>query len=480
MTVKRAQAVDKAIVAAAAWLSVIAAAAALAGAGVAASYCLAVVQVFGVVWLVTLGWHQSRQWATATVITAAAWLVMFTIPSWIYAVDRELYGVASPLSETLALVNVGLFALIAGVVLARRGGTEPRNGPRKVVLVPERLANRRLAMWFVLGVLSLAVLFVANGGPVNYLSNLDETERMNSGLTYVIWGILAMKFVALIVIAERWAAGRRPGVLLAIAAAGICLVLFAVGRAFITIALCQLLLVFVLLRRSLPAWQVACAAALAGLVLVFGLGAVKRYHGYQDSTGRENVSFVDYAADVAIPESVRVYATNYADGVRLVGLARDIVPGEAGHEFGRAFLRLAVHPVPSPLRPEVGHDPALDRLYEPQSGFSYAIPMHAMAYVQFGWAGVVAIFAALGVLLHLVDRRLEARGALRLSDFLALVTLAFYVPFMLRASVPGGVVFALLEVVGIWVVAHSSRSEFSLSSLRRPRDPGRTANSVPA
>ena len=51
------------------------------------------------------------------------------------------------------------------------------------------------------------MVFAANGGPIEWVTNLDKTGEMAAGLTYVIFVGLAVKYAAVVAICQRWARG---------------------------------------------------------------------------------------------------------------------------------------------------------------------------------------------------------------------------------------------------------------------------------
>ena len=76
--------------------------------------------------------------------------------------------------------------------------------------------------------------------------------------------------------------------------------------------------------------------------------AVHQLHGRQS---RSDKSLVSYLVDDAPRELVSAYANNYADGTRLVAVARLTVPRFGDFERGRLLVRYALQPIPRSLRP---------------------------------------------------------------------------------------------------------------------------------
>jgi hypothetical protein len=417
---------------------------------------LAMAQTLGVSWLFVEGWTSARQWASATCVLAAAWTPLFLIASWIYAFDPGLLAdVARSPEPALAIMNLALFALIAAWL--GFGGRRAMKQVRAPVIAVQshRLDRRWVVVWVVTGLLGLAAFLVLTGGPVAYLSDIDEAGSRAAGLTYVIWLALALKFCALTVLAHHWASeeGRRRNVLLLVLGAAVLLSLFG-QRAFIALMLVQVALLYALIRRPLQVRLVAPLALVLLAAITFGIGTVKRYQNYTSVPSAEKLSFVDYVQTRAAKEVIQAYVGNYADGVRLVARARAVVPQEAGYEKGRGFVRLALQPIPSFVRPNVQVAAPLRPLLESNRGYTHALPIPLVGYVEFGLFGVVLAGGLLGLAVVAVDRQL-ARDHLSLIRLLLLVAAAVQIPFCLRTGIPRGVAFATLDLLGMWIVART-------------------------
>jgi hypothetical protein len=89
----------------------------------------------------------------------------------------------------------------------------------------------------------------------------------------------------------------------------------------------------------------------------------------------------------------------------------------------------------------------------PGGGYTLAVPLPAFAYVEFGLAGVIVCFAALGAFLAWFDRRFRYPDRRTLPAALAGVALITQLPILVRGGLPDGLVFLLLDVVGFWLVA---------------------------
>jgi hypothetical protein len=431
-------------------------AAALDGsAGQVAALTLAATQTLGLVLLFRLGYGRQRRWATTTCLTAAAWAALFLIPAWVYAVDpSQLAFVTNPVPG-IALTNLSLFALITGLVLARPAGSaEP--SARLITIDQTGLDRRWIVGWTVLGVLSLIALFAAAGGPIYYLQHLNQDASLTAGLFYLIWGMLALNFVVLALTVHKWASGEPMSRRLLLSWLAVLIVLGATGnRAFIAIALVEALVAFSLVRRPLRTGRIALWTTVGAVVLVFGLGTVKRYQTYRTDT-RHPESLGSYVLNTAPHQVVAAYVGNYVDTQELISLARAIVPRYAHYERGVVLLTLLTKPIPRPLRPLIHRQAVINRIFYPTSSSSYAIPLQAIAYLQFGIPGVIFAFLLVGAVLARIDHALTAER-LSLAAVLTLVTTATMIPFVLRSGVPVGVTVAIVEILGVFVVARLSR-----------------------
>jgi hypothetical protein len=418
------------------------------------AFALVAAQTAGLAWLARLGWARGGRWASATFVTAMAWAPLLLVPSWVYAIDPGLLETTTAPAQPLALVDLSLFALIGGVLIVRASGRATLPAAPIEISDAHSQSTRALIAWGVFGLACLVALMALNGGPVAYVTHQDKSTQLNRGLFYLIWGVLFLRFAPLAAVASRWARGLSAGwPLLAYLVAGCGIVVVTGSRAFIAVAAVQALLVFALLRRMPRLRSVLPAALLVGVLLVFGLGAFKRFQAYNRLHPTHQRSFPNYVAEVAPREALGAYVNNYADNVSLIGLARRIVPTAASYEYGKGMLRLLLKPIPSPLRPRVSEAPAIRSAFDPPGGFAYAVPLQATAYIELGLPGIVLAFLLVGALLAALDRRLARRRQRNLASFLVLVTVTVQVPVLLRAGVPNGLVFLLIDAIGMWVAA---------------------------
>ena len=423
----------------------------LRGSALEAAAAFAAAQTLGVAWLFTESYDDHRKWATAGCVTAAAWTVTFVVPAWIYVADPSLLS-AEESSKATAIVTASLFSTLIGIFCIGRFSSRTPHSAR-IAIEPAALRRGRLLACAVAGVLAISLLFALNGGPIAWVTNLDKTGEMAAGLTYVIFVGLAIKFAAVVAICQRWAEGRSLDPPLIGFLVGAMLVISLLGaRAFLAFTFAELLLFYVLVRRPMALKTVLPAGIAVTLLLIFGLGTIKRYQTFREATPASDPGFVDYATHRAIRELPSAYANNYADGLRLVATAERIVPDQADYEYGKVALRLAAQPIPRPLRPKVSTDLPLKRAFEPPGGNQFAIPLQAVSYIQFGLVGVVLAGLMIGLLIGQLDRWLLRRRA-TMPVLLALIAAAVQVPFLLRAGIPRGLAVSVFEVAGLWAVA---------------------------
>jgi hypothetical protein len=415
---------------------------------------LACAQTFGVLWLFLEGWGKERRWRSATCLVASAWIPLFLVAAWVYTFSPRLLAEVAPSPEpALSVLSLSLFAAIA-TWLALEGRAAISRGRLSVVDVdPQCLCGRWLLTYIAVGLLGIVAFMMLTGGPVKYVTHLSESGGRSSGLVYVIWMALFLKYSGLTLVGYHWTSGKGRRSLVVGLACSIVLLLSLFGqRAFLALMLVQAVLLYSLVRKPLLLRLIVPCAVLTIVLITFGIGTVKRYQGYRDSVKKPRVTFITYVRTTAAHEFVRAYINNYADGVRLIARARELVPKEAGYEKGRGLVRLALQPIPSFLRPEVHVAKPLRPLLESSGGNTYALPIPLAAYVELGLLGVVLGGVFLAGALVVVDRNL-AKDHQTLSGLLVLTAAAVEVPFCLRNSLPRGIAFGGLDLLGMFIVA---------------------------
>ena len=440
-------------------------AAALLGSGQAEALLLCVAQttVLGVLFARSL--RGRRGWRSAEFAVAASWALLFTVPCWVYALDPGLLDRGSSARATLIL-NVALYGYLIGLMLWRQSGP-PVDGPLHVAAVTPRTGV--LKAWWLLGFAALAVLLLRHGNPLEYLSRLDETQATNRGAFFLVAIALLMRFSMLAWAAARWSQGRPlERTALALVVGGTALVALTGGRLFVAVALVDFLLLFVLLRRSLPLRRVAPWAIAAGLVIVFGLGTIKRYQGYESAHPGTTTGFVEYATKRAPPEFAAAYVNNYVDGVRLLAIADSLVPRSASYEGVRPLLEMAVRPLPNAIRPEIDRQPVLDAAFNPAEGSAYAMPLVVTSFLAGGVLVVLLASLATGAFVGRLDRAL-ASETISAGTVAVVVVAIVSVPGVLRAGVPAGMMLLIVEIVGMWVVARTGLRAGSEGAVAHPR-----------
>jgi hypothetical protein len=438
----------------------------------AGTYMLAGLETVLVAWLAALGWTAERTWARAGVIAAAAWVPTFLIASWAYAINPSLLDVGPP-NRPIATVDLSLVCFIAGYasLLRRPGGT--RNAQdlevtETYVRVEQVTLSRIWAIaWVAIGCLGFCVIFVVTGGPVHFIRNVSSEGSLTRGRTYFVAAALALVFIAQVAACAKWSRGDvLPRRLIAGLVAALLLSATLGARELLAVPLVELALYYGLVRRRLRV-RAGLPLLLAGaLVIVVGVGMVKRYGNYVHTHPGVPVSRLEFLFTKGPGDFVSSYVSNTADGVRLIALGERTVPRYAAPEYGKEALRLLLQPLPSGIRPEVSTAPAIEAAIYPSSTDSYAQPLQLVSYLQFVYPGVVVAFLILGAVTAMLDHRLAAGSAPRRpSTLLLLVALTVEVPALLRSASAGAVAVELIEVVGLWAVARSSER---LVEHRRP------------
>lgn len=419
--------------------------------GRAAALLLCVAQTAVLVCLFMRALRGRRGWRCAEFGVAASWALLFTTPCWLYALDTGLLDRGSAPRATL-LTNIALYGYLLGLMLWRSTGP-PVAGAMPVVAVRPRLGV--LKAWWLLGFSALAVLLLRHGDPFEYLSRLDETQTTTRGAFFLVALALLMRFSTLAWATARWSLGealepRAVGLIVASTA----LMALTGGRLFVAVALVDFLLLYVLLRRPLTLRRVAPYAIVAALLIVFGIGTIKRYQGYEAANPGTNVGFLEYATERAPRELVAAYANNYVDSVRLLAIADSVVPGSASYEGGRPLVELLVRPLPNAVRPDIDRQPVLRQAFEPGGAGAYAMPLPVTSFLAGGILVMVLASLAVGAFVGRLDRSL-ASDCQRAGTVTVLVVAIVSVPGVIRAGVPAGVILLLVEVAGMWLVART-------------------------
>lgn len=418
---------------------------------------LAVAQTLGIFWFALEGAGAIRGWRTATFLLSATWVPLFLVATWAYVISPGLLADVAPSPEpAVATLNLALFAMITAWLVL--GGRDTIDRPRTLLVEvdPQQLDQRWLVTWIAVGILGLSMFMTLTGGPLDYLAHLNQSGRRSTGLVYVVWLALALKYGALTRLSHYWATGegQRRKIVLLVSVVLVLLGLFG-QRAFLALMLAQAILLYTLIRKPLSLWFIGPVTVLLIAVITFAVGAIKRYQGYEDSQSTPKPGFVHYLEKRAPHEVLSAYVNNYADGVRLIARGRALVPHDADYEKGRGLERLALQPIPSFIRPQVHVAKPLRPLLESSGGYGYALPIPLAAYVEFGLVGVVLGGVLVGAALVAADRGL-GRDHQPLSRLLVLTALAVEIPACLRSSLPRGVSFAALDLLGMWIVARTS------------------------
>ena len=423
----------------------------LGGAGSRALLATAILAA--VVWLGLEAWTVRRSLASAGLIITVALALLVALPAALLAADPSLSPDAAPVSRGLELLALGVFSLLGGCVAAlqwRRQGVPPRAsrtpGP------PGPLSRRRRVVFVLIPAVGALVFLAAVGGPSRYFANLDDTGELTKGLTYLIWLMLAGKYLALAVTARRWQAGLAATRWQVISLVAALLLVAAIGaRLLLVVAILQVALTWLLLHRPqrLPWRRLLALVLLLGVVFV-GLGELRRWQDLDSPR-----SFPAYLADEGLPNLSSTYVNQYADAVRLASLVRGVVPGRADYEYGREIAPVILQPIPGAIRPRLEAQPALRETFTSGTNGN-ALPLPVVGYIQFGLLGVIAFCAALGVLVGSIDRLLARKRDL--TYLLPLVAGCVGVAVIFRGSLSNAIAFTLMDVIGLYLAARFSRA----------------------
>ncbi|MDQ8046778.1 MAG: hypothetical protein REI11_19385 [Patulibacter sp.] len=305
-----------------------------------------------------------------------------------------------------------------------------------------------------MGLCALAVIVANAGGPVAYLRNLNATAGINAGLFYVFAVLLLLRWVPTAIIAQRWGSGQRAGRAVVVAFAVGTVLLGLVGtRLFLATAVLEITILGSLLLRPIATRTVVVGGLVVGVVIVFGVGTVKRYESLHAAGTIGNQSFSSYATTTAPKELAAAYVNNYVDSVRLTGLARELVPSQAPYETIRPLKEMLLKPLPSRIRPTLPRSPTIQFVFAPAGDTGYAVPVQVTALLSGGPAVLVVASLVIGWLLALVDRRVLRRSQVSAGHLLITVTCLVEFPVAIRSGIPGGVAIALTDVIGAGLVA---------------------------
>lgn len=423
---------------------------------------LCVVQACSLLLLMRSELGSGRGWVTGSFVVGAAWSALFLVPSVAYTIDPGLFDIRD-LTGTLAVVTVGTTAFCGAYLLTRELGSAPERAA-PVAVSSATVRRPRAVLGYAIGLLALAVIVANAGGPLEYLRSLNRTAGINAGLFYVIAALLLLRWVPVAIIAQRWGQGERPGRLVMTAFVLGTILLGATGaRLFIVIAVLELAMLWSLLRRPIPTRVVLVGGLVIGLVIVFGLGTIKRYQSAKSLGTIGDQSFATYATTTAPKELGVAYVNNYVDTVRLVGLSRAVVPDLAPYETVRPLKELFLKPLPSAIRPDIGRSKTITFAFSTGPDTAYSVPIQATALLAGGPIVLFAISALLGWLTRLVDRRLLRAERIATWKLIMLVSLIIQIPLIIRSGIPNGVAVGLTDVIGAaataWLILRRSGGE---------------------
>jgi hypothetical protein len=222
------------------------------------------------------------------------------------------------------------------------------------------------------------------------------------------------------------------------------LLAFIGSRLLLLVALIQIVLLHAALRPLGRRFGIVLSASiLLGALVFLGFGELRRW----ESGGRVR-SFASYLTHTGLPALPRVYVNDYADAVRLSVIARQVVPGSAGYEYGKEFLRVVLQPLPSQIRPKVALPHGTAAAFT--SGKSgNALPVPIEGYLQFGIAGAIVLSLLLGLAVGMIDR--IGAGVRDVGWLTATIAASTGAVIVMRGSLHQGVALAVIDVVGFFV-----------------------------
>lgn len=410
---------------------------------------LAVLLVLLSSWIALHGRLAGRSFTPASTLLGVALLLLVAFPAVAIQLDPGILVEGGATTAGIAILAIGAAAILVGLTAAS-GRPAPASAlPPSPAAVPA-LDRGAVAGLAAVPVLALVAFVAAVGGPVEYLSHLDETGARTAGLTYLIWGLLFAKYAVLARLAMRWRAQQRPSRPELVAAVLALLLIAGIGtRLLIVIALLQAGITYMLITGRRLSTRTWVAGVLAIGIVFVGFGELRRYQGLV-APGK---GFPAYLVDNALPSLPATYVNQYADAVRLAGIAQDVVPERADYERGRELLRIVLQPIPGGVRPEVGQAPALRAAFTSGDGNGNALPLPVVGFIQFGVPGTVVLCLALGALAGASDRHL--RPGLRPDTLLALVAAGTGTLILFRGTLVNAVAFTLMDVIGLFVAARA-------------------------
>jgi hypothetical protein len=427
------------------------------GHGHAGAYMLAALQTVLVALLAALSWVPERGWARAGVITAVAWVPTFLIASWVYAASPALLDIGPP-QRAIATVDLSLVCFIAAyAAIVYRGTISCRDTAPYVEVRRATLSRRAVLAWAALGCAGFGLIFAVTGGPIHFIENVSNEGALTRGRTYFVAAALALLFVTEVGACVRWARGEAlsSGALAALLGA-LALTATLGSRELLAVALVELTLFYALVRRRITVRAGLPLLLAAALVLIVGVGMFKRYGNYVHDHPGTRIGRLQFLYTKGPGDFFSSYASNSADGVRLIALGERTVPRYAPPEYGKEALRLLLQPLPSGIRPQVPPAAAIKAAIYPSSTDNFAQPLQLVAYLQLLYPGIVLAFLILGAGTAGVELALARVRACRPSTLLLLVAMTVQVPAVLRSASAGAIAVTLIQIVGLWAVARTS------------------------
>lgn len=417
---------------------------AAAGDGLAQRVAFAVVILAALLALALQALRLGGGAGSAQIVFALAGCALVALPAVMLCMRPSLADPPIDVGRALAFWAAALGAVAIGAsLLSPAGDVEPARHA-----MTHRPRQRFLGV-LVISLAGVVILTASAGGPVEFITSLDESGETTAGLTFAIVMILALKCAALARLHARWAAAEPTRIERSDAAwllGAFVLVGVAASRLLILVAIGQVLILALLYgrvtARAIPA---GCAVVVVAACVAVGLGELRRWQ----ATPRV-VSFPTFLMDSGVPLLPRTVVNQYADAVKLADSAMRVVPDEAGYEGARGLLRVAVHPIPRALRPTVTRENAVTATFMSSPTSGNALPVPIEGWLMAGIAGALVLSLGFGAVLAMSDRLVRRPGRPAVAFAAACGGASLLIMF--RGSLAQGTTLAALDIVSLYVV----------------------------
>jgi len=374
-----------------------------------------------------------------------------------YGIHLEMMGRAMLVA---AAAQAGIFL---GCAAAR--ATVFRPARYLVLRRPRRL--RRAACRLCLAALGVAAVSLAARwrelGTVGKL-DLGAGDALWTRIHYACFFLL-LAFIPAVIVADQTLERRplpRRSVLVLGAFAALCLLQ---GERDVVLVLLMVPISWLAVRGDAPPRSGARGRRRSALVQVgaaFGVAALllALLQWARNGQGLTLAEQAHAVATTAKEESVVQAILGLGSNLFIASRVVEWVPEEAPYEGGMTYVHTLVNLLPSFVLPQIRQESLLDwfkQRYAPTSQSGYGFGMEAEAYLNFGFAGPLAVFALWGFLLC----RLHAGYRVLPGALLYRYTYTFFVPFSLYCIRGDSLMCTkglLYSVTAVWIVARLCRA----------------------